>query len=179
MYLAATPVDSTGVDPVAVAVVSGLGGVALTALVALLGAWLQSRREHKRWIRERRLDAFIALMKNLHQLRDIASEAAEIEAARARLQLGKPSGGATGATEAHEHQVAAVEARSARLDERVNAGVESLVDALTPLAVLGPRNVQDAAGDVAEALARRDQTAADKAQEKLDVQVAKALGIKD
>lgn len=118
-------------------------------------------------------------MRNLQELRDIASEAAQIEAAWAGLQLAEPSGGATGATEAHQRQVAALKARSARLSERVNAGAESLADAITPLAVLGPRNVQDAAGDVAEAVVRGNQTAANEAQKKLEVQLAKALGIKD
>lgn len=47
-------------DPVGIALVSIFGGAALTALAGLFGAWLQGRREHRRWVRERRYEAFVA-----------------------------------------------------------------------------------------------------------------------
>lgn len=38
---------------------SVFGGASLTALAGLVGAWIQAHREHRRWVRERRYDAFV------------------------------------------------------------------------------------------------------------------------
>ncbi|WP_404435228.1 hypothetical protein LG322_08700 [Microbacterium aerolatum] len=45
-------------DPTLLAVLSIFGGVAVTAAAGLLGAWIQGRREHKKWLRERRFEAY-------------------------------------------------------------------------------------------------------------------------
>ncbi|MFN4001962.1 hypothetical protein [Microcella sp.] len=39
-----------------------IGGAFGASLVGLGGAWLASRREHKRWIREQRLSAYLGLL---------------------------------------------------------------------------------------------------------------------
>lgn len=47
--------------PAAVAafLLTALGGAVAAGLFALLGSWVQSRREHHRWIRERRYEAYL------------------------------------------------------------------------------------------------------------------------
>ncbi|HWU28859.1 MAG TPA: hypothetical protein VN041_07175 [Microbacterium sp.] len=47
-------------DPTALAfaLIAALGGAALTAVAASIGAIWQSKREHKKWLRERRFDAY-------------------------------------------------------------------------------------------------------------------------
>ena len=46
------------IDPLLSLLVGALGA----ALIGLLGAWIQSRREHSRWVREQRLDAYRTLL---------------------------------------------------------------------------------------------------------------------
>ena len=40
-----------------------LGGAGVAALIGLFGAWIQSRREHERWVREQRLSAYRDLVR--------------------------------------------------------------------------------------------------------------------
>ncbi|MWB99071.1 hypothetical protein [Agromyces seonyuensis] len=43
-------------------------GAFLAAAFGLLGAWIQSRREHSRWLRERRFDAYTAALAYMDRL---------------------------------------------------------------------------------------------------------------
>lgn len=57
-------------DPTALAfaLIAALGGAALTTVAASIGAIWQSKREHKKWLRERRFDAhkeFVPAMRSL------------------------------------------------------------------------------------------------------------------
>jgi len=66
------------VDPVLSLLVGALGA----ALIGLLGAWIQSRREHARWIREQRFDAyrdFFRVAERLAQIPDVDIEDGEQE----------------------------------------------------------------------------------------------------
>jgi hypothetical protein len=38
--------------------VSALGGAGVAALFALIGAWIQSQREHTKWLRDRQYEAY-------------------------------------------------------------------------------------------------------------------------
>jgi len=46
------------VDDLTKIILTAAGTLTVALVGALVGAWLQSRREHRRWIRERRLDAY-------------------------------------------------------------------------------------------------------------------------
>ena len=62
IYAAKDAAVAAGVDPF-VLLVTALGGATVAALIGLLGAWIQNRREHSKWLRERRLaryDAFLS-----------------------------------------------------------------------------------------------------------------------
>lgn len=50
---------------------AGVVGALLAAAIGLLGAWIQSRREHKRWLRERRYDAYRRFMVDMGTARSI------------------------------------------------------------------------------------------------------------
>lgn len=52
------------VDPLVTLLVGAFGA----ALIALLGAWIQSRREHSRWIREQRLAAYLAYARETERI---------------------------------------------------------------------------------------------------------------
>lgn len=45
-------------DPLLIALASGMGGVALTVLVGVIGAVIQGQREHRRWQRDQRLKSY-------------------------------------------------------------------------------------------------------------------------
>lgn len=61
---------------------SGLVGVLVTVSAGFLGAWVQSRREHRKWIRERRFEAFAQINLTIERMnsyekfvkRDISQE---------------------------------------------------------------------------------------------------------
>lgn len=52
------------VDPLVSLLVGALGA----ALLGLLGAWIQSRREHARWIREQRLAAYLDYIRLIERM---------------------------------------------------------------------------------------------------------------
>lgn len=79
---------------------SAFGGVTVTALAGLLGAWIQSRREHARWLHERRYAAYLGVLQELDLdtaevelsieiVRRYASEIALLGPASLRTPLGR------------------------------------------------------------------------------------------
>lgn len=50
------------IDPVVSLIVGALGAAILTTVAGFVGAWLSSRREHDRWVREQRAAAYRAFM---------------------------------------------------------------------------------------------------------------------
>lgn len=61
MYLAdaADPAATATINAAWIALAGGLAGVVLTLLGALIGAIIQGRREHRKWIRDQRLRAYV------------------------------------------------------------------------------------------------------------------------
>jgi hypothetical protein len=49
------------VDPLLI-LLTALGGALVAAAAGFIGAWLQGRREHEKWIRERRFEAYTRYM---------------------------------------------------------------------------------------------------------------------
>lgn len=52
-------------DPWLTLLIGALGAAALSIPAGFLGAWIASRREHEKWIREQRLDAYRELLRVL------------------------------------------------------------------------------------------------------------------
>lgn len=82
---------ATALDPTALAILSIFGGAALTVIAGFIGAWIQSRREHVRWVRERRFDAYTAAdavltrMEGIERRIAMATDPIEREALARRL----------------------------------------------------------------------------------------------
>lgn len=51
-------VAAPAIDPTFLAILGIFGGAALAAIAGLIGAAIQGRREHSKWVRERRFDAY-------------------------------------------------------------------------------------------------------------------------
>ena len=62
------------------ALLSVLVGALGASLLGLLGAWIQSRREHERWVREQRFAAYNSLMKLAERVRSRNSADADGDA---------------------------------------------------------------------------------------------------
>ena len=56
------------IDPLVALLVGAFGAAMLTVLGGLLGAWIQSIRDHRKWLRERRFEAYRDFMINMSQL---------------------------------------------------------------------------------------------------------------
>lgn len=58
------------VDPLFALLVGALGA----SLLGLLGAWIQSRREHRKWLREQRFEAYRQFMIDMSDMSRIVSQ---------------------------------------------------------------------------------------------------------
>ncbi|HEY8590056.1 MAG TPA: hypothetical protein VIL55_10950 [Naasia sp.] len=84
-------------DPVTLALVSAFGGVTVTALAGLAGAWIQHRREYARWLHGKRYAAYLALLEeldleedaNVERVRRVASEIALLGPPSLRTPMGR------------------------------------------------------------------------------------------
>lgn len=106
-------------DSTLLAILSIFGGALLTACAGFLGAWIQGRREHRRWIRERRFDAYV----------DIISLHNEIQGAEIGRRVFNQAEGKNG----KEHLLYVHVALATRFPS-----------ALSAVALLGPRSVTEA-----------------------------------
>lgn len=179
---------ASGTDPLLLALFS-VGGVVFTAVVGLIAAAIQSRREHEKWLRERRFEAYRTFLVHLREFEDekkITADAkvkvADLKERLATLKKEK-SAAKTPA------QKAAWDARNVRflaeLDELSNAQSlkmdrltrlsETMNEAATPFVLLGPKAVRTLA------VVKPGTTLADGKRDfaALEQAMRDALGIKD
>lgn len=62
MNLSTGVAATTTIDPWLTLIVGACGAAALTVAGGLIGAWIQSIREHRKWLRERRHEAYLDFM---------------------------------------------------------------------------------------------------------------------
>jgi hypothetical protein len=58
------------IDPLLSLLVGALGA----SLIGLLGIWIQSRNEHAKWLREKRLEAYTSFMRDMSTLQQLATQ---------------------------------------------------------------------------------------------------------
>lgn len=61
--------QAAAIDPTLLALLSIFGGAALTVIAGFVGAAIQSRNEHAKWLRERRFEAFQHILSTLKKMR--------------------------------------------------------------------------------------------------------------
>ncbi|WP_104131586.1 hypothetical protein [Cryobacterium sp. M91] len=156
MILAATV---SALDPTAQVLLTIFGGALVATLGGLLGVSIQARRDHAKWVRERRYEAFITAIVLLRQVTVLMEEANKITA-------GSTEGTARGT------DFTAVVSRAKELKT-------GWPEASAPLVVLGPDGVDKALGIAAEALGTDDPGALRAAERALVTTMRKALAIKE
>jgi hypothetical protein len=118
------------VDPIVPVVVGGF----IAVIGGLVGAWIQSGREHKKWLREKRLEAYIPMIAFLTEYEIVLSSLADIQ--------GRVEGVAAVSTEAemaeHQKSLAPYRKRAGEYRERVSKEMAAI-------SVLGPESLAEAA----------------------------------
>lgn len=139
---------------------SGLAGVLVTVTAGFIGAWLQSRREHSKWVRERRLEAFTKSYRTITSMLNFQRDQAQAIADLA----GRPG-------ELVEHLVE----DQRRLREIRDEAMESVV----ALDLLGTLEVSHQASRVKQMLtARADTDAVLDAIEEMVTAMRNAIGVR-
>jgi hypothetical protein len=165
-------------DPLAVSLLSIFGAVTITFIGTLIGAGIQGRREHWKWIRERRFDAYSQAYGLLEQIRhfgkdlheDFSAESLQLPDQITPEQLEK-------AKTSVEKEVR--EAYSPQGDFRRLVELRELQVATSSLLVLvGPPPVALALDRASADLAAEDEDAYGQARANLGVEMRKALGVK-
>ncbi len=146
---AATDAATTAavIDPTLIVLLPIIGVIA-TILGGLLGAWIQGRREHRKWLRERRFDAYTVV--------DTALTRIEILLRRASSEPDR----------AAEYRRAADEIT-----------LHELPDVLSRLNLVGPDSVITAKNEYRSAVAEGDEDALNVTSTAFIQAMRKALGI--
>lgn len=137
------------IEPALVAILP-LAGVVLTLIAGLVGAWIQGRREHEKWIREQRYEAFIAVATGIQRWRAIDRHT-------------------------YDEQGLVIDQSS---HERMPDFYEVLIEEAVPLWVLGPSEVDRAAANLRDAFRSRDRDREDSAVRAFLNATRKALKIR-
>ena len=122
---------------------AGIGGALIGLMGVAIGAWLQSRREHQRWLRDQKLRAAIDfiggtgdLYQRRRQLRSEGSSIIDGQAAWVRLQDGRSAlhllceASTVDAAEAVVMRIGHIAAEADQDDEEATASLRDLVQRL-------------------------------------------------
>lgn len=148
-------------DPTILALLSIFGGALLTIIAGGIGALVAWNREHNKWVREKRYEAFVTLQALL----------LDLDLARLNLDAIKSTGDMTSAQLQRSHERAQV------LQARFDRLVESVGTAATPIVVLGPDSVRECVSDILKMEMNDSGWAA--AKDRLHTAMHAALKIKD
>lgn len=145
-------------DPTFQVLLTIFGGALVAALAGFVGAGIQSRREHKRWQRERRYEAFVAAYA-LTKAFDLnwSKQLKIVEKDRPDLGVDDP--------------------RLQALISEADALYGTVAERLAPLAILGPDIVAANYLDMHEAYETGDEEALGRAEVEFQANARKALGL--
>lgn len=145
-------------DPTLLAILSIFGGAALTTVAGFIGAGIQSRREHEKWLREKRLEAFVESRVYFTKARRLVDDYRE---ASAKAKNGDALAGK----------------KMEQLVIERNEVAKEYARAAAPLAVLGPDEIDEAITKLAKQLFTDDEIAKKAADEVVIGRMRAALKI--
>ncbi|MFJ6428904.1 hypothetical protein [Microbacterium maritypicum] len=172
MILAAAPVPPS-LDPTVLVFLSIFGAAGVTAIAGLVLAAWQSRRDHKRWVKEHRYNGFTRALALADRYARYRGEGDEMMARSEALEAKALAGDGEAAV---EMQSLAAEMRG--VVEHLSPVLEELGDVAATLEVLGPNDVLDAFNDFTDAIPGDDSEARGLAKDKFVAAVRRALAIK-
>lgn len=150
-------------DPTLLAILSIFGGAALTAGAGLFGAWVQSRREHSRWLRDQRYESFskvLGIMDRFGVLHRNMTDPSEFQQMRDAARDGGDK-----------------LARARGFIEASDALMDEFDDALGPVLLLGPDSVREALLAVTESRKTGDEEAQRAARRAAIAEMRRTLGV--
>lgn len=136
--------------------------VVLTIVAGLVGAWIQGRREHNRWLREQRYTAFVETIAALDSLDAHTS--------------GMQDGGSF--QRMHLETMPGAEAQKRYLIEESVRRMDRFYEAVPPIRLLGPDNVRLALVAAQEAFKANDTDAQKAARSRAIDLMRKSLKVK-
>ncbi len=145
-------------DPTLLALLSIFGGVSITVLAGFIGAWIQGRREHAKWLREKRYEAYVTFLAHSDKTTDIAEKIAK-------------------ALKAKQFDTAS------RLVDEMELDSKSRPEAVGAVLILGGSGVQDATKLLVRQIVRSpaevDFAAVRQARSRLVLAMREVLGVDD
>jgi len=171
-------VESTpAIEPTVLVLLSIFGGAALTALAGWYGAWRASIRGHERWLRERRLEAYVGLIALLHKMQ--TDREAQDGARKKIAEIREESDSNPLMAQAVEPLLASLESEVRDINARTALYENHVFDVTAPFAILGPQKAATTVTELMSAMSQSDGEAFDAAEERLLKEMREALDIKD
>lgn len=180
----------TALDPTAQVLLTIFGAAIVTALAGFAGAAFQARRDHRRWIRERRFEAYVDWLKYAHELRDMLDDLERLRTqsdqigsaiktavdARAASDVVDEKNALTLVLNDHHEKAARMQGTLGELDARRKLHATQLIDRGAAFFLLGPKPVVEAASRIADAL-DEDSATVHRAIERMEFQMRRALRV--
>lgn len=166
MLTAADTAATVAIDPAVLALIATLSGAGIAVLGGLLGAWIQGRREHAKWLRDARLRAFVSIETTLNKM-----ERQDRDHLLFKSQLEKAK------TDGNIEMMTTMNAQMTALAERaLQTGQDIAVD-LAQLRLVGPDKVASLVENVAGTMFENDAARLYAARSLARNAMRKALGI--
>ncbi|MEF3403947.1 hypothetical protein [Agromyces sp. CCNWLW203] len=170
MILANAADQPAAIDPTFL--VSIFGAVIVSAIVSIALAGWQSKRDHARWLRERRYDGFTRVVALADRFARHRAAGVVMMARVAELEAAVAAGDASVAEERHDLS----ESIASNL-EQVRPIQDELTDVVAALEILGPNDLLDALNGFTDTMAGEDADAAAQAKEAFVLAVRRTLKI--
>lgn len=160
------------IDPTLLAFLTIFGAVGVTTIAgAVLAIW-QSKRDHDRWVRERRYEGFTRILALAERSARIREEGMELMERSAEVRAAYEAGDVEAGAEAGD--LAVQMERNLELVRPVEA---ELMDVAATLEVLGPNRVIEALNALSDTYTKGDAQATENAKDTFVIAVRKALKI--
>lgn len=153
-HIAEQAAQGSSIDPTLLALLSIFGGALIAAIAGLVGAWIQARREHRVWLREKRYEAYVTAK---IYMREVHRQVTNLKGAR-------DSGDKQRREEATK-QIAALE--------------DKLSETTGALMILSPAKVAIAVGNLSTAIFEGKQSDVNAAERDFVKAMQKSLRIRD
>lgn len=179
---------TNALDPTAQVLLTIFGAALVTALAGFAGAALQSQRDHQRWVRERRLNAYVAWLKTAHGIRDVLDDIERLRSQKDQLAVAiktvvdarrasddvAEKAALTAELSKHHAKADAARAELVEVSARRKRNMSQLIESGTEFFLLGPKPVAEAASRIAAVL-NTDSDTVGRAIERMEFEMRQAL----